>query len=150
MGGGGQNKNWLSGKLCSVLRENGVALALVDHVWMPRPRELFEIGDPLTADFAYVRWIGDRKGIEERTKVWDRTIVDRTEGLREWVKVLGTVSRGVKVMFAFANNHYGGHAPDTVDLFKQLWAQEHTNKESGSVGSRSDVQPPQQRALDFR
>jgi hypothetical protein len=41
-----------------------VALALVDHAWMPRPRELFETGDPVTADFTYIRWLGDRKAIE--------------------------------------------------------------------------------------
>ena len=31
----------------------------------------------ITADFAYVRWLGDRKAIEEQT-TWDKAIVDRT------------------------------------------------------------------------
>lgn len=29
--------------------------------------------DLVTADFAYVRWLGDRKGIEEKTTTWDKT-----------------------------------------------------------------------------
>ena len=60
----------------SALAERNVALTLVDHVWMPRPRELFEKFDPIAADFTYIRWLGDRKGIEEKTKIWDKTIVN--------------------------------------------------------------------------
>ena len=119
-----RNRNWLNEKLYKVLRKHGVALALVDHAWMPRPSELFTTGDPITANFTFVRWIGDRKGIEKRTRVWDRTLIDRTEDLREWVRVLGGAARQVDIMFAYANNHYGGHAPDTIELFKHLWPQD--------------------------
>jgi hypothetical protein len=31
----------------------------------------------LTADFTYIRWIGDRKGIVKRAKTWDKIIVNR-------------------------------------------------------------------------
>ncbi|HLY61348.1 MAG TPA: DUF72 domain-containing protein [Terriglobia bacterium] len=116
-----RNKNWLSEKLYSVLRRHGVALALVDHPWMPRPNEVFNTGDPITADFTYIRWLGDRKGIEERTKVWDKTIIDRTEELGEWVGIMRRLEgRGIR-MYSFANNHFGGFAPDTIRLFRQLW-----------------------------
>jgi len=118
-----KNRNWLSKKLFSVLRNHGVALALVDHPWMPRPKEVFQLGDPITAGFAYVRWLGDRKGIEKRTFVWDQTIIDRAEELREWVRVLKQVQRrGVRI-FAFANNHYAGFAPETVRLFNEIWVE---------------------------
>ncbi|HET7100746.1 MAG TPA: DUF72 domain-containing protein [Terriglobia bacterium] len=118
-----RNRGWLSEKLYAVLRKHGVALALVDHAWMPRPAELFETGDPVTASFTFVRWIGDRKGIEEQTKVWNRTLIDRTEDLREWIKILTGVARRVDIMFAYANNHYGGYAPDTIEIFRSLWPQ---------------------------
>lgn len=118
-----RNRHWLCEKLYAVLRRHGVALALVDQAWMPRPPELFETGNPITANFTFVRWIGDRKGIEEKTKVWNQTLIDRTEDLGEWVKVLGRVARQVDIMFAYANNHYGGHAPDTIELFRSLWPQ---------------------------
>jgi uncharacterized protein YecE (DUF72 family) len=116
-----RNKNWLSEKLYSVLRRHGVALALVDHVWMPRPKEWFETGDPITANFTYVRWIGDRKGIEMQTKVWNETIIDRTEDLREWAEVLRNVSRRVRLIYGYANNHWAGFAPDTVEGFRKIW-----------------------------
>ena len=64
-----------------------MALALIDHPWMPRPTELLARLDPSTADFTYLRFLGDRKGIEEKTKSWDKTIVDRRRGLREWANI---------------------------------------------------------------
>jgi uncharacterized protein YecE (DUF72 family) len=142
-----RNRTWLSEKLYTVLRRHRVALALVDHAWMPRPSELFETGDPITADFTFVRWIGDRKGIEERTKVWNRTLIDRTEDMREWVKILSAVSRRVRIIFAFSNNHYAGYAPDTVELFKRLWSQQQSvaaspaDKRSGGNGGTAKNQP---------
>lgn len=142
-----RNKNWLSDKLYSVLREHGVALALVDQVWMPRPSDYFENGDPITANFIYVRWIGDRKGIEERTKVWNQTIIDRTEELREWVKVLSKSGQSVDVMYAYANNHFGGYAPDTIELFKRLWDQ--ANLQSQIEKTAESTSTRRQQALGF-
>lgn len=116
-----RNKNWLEARLALALKERNIAMALVDHVWLPRPAELFERIDPITADFAYIRWLGDRKGIEERTKTWSKTIVNRRGDLREWVNVVYKITgRGVPV-FAYANNHYAGYAPATVELFRKLW-----------------------------
>jgi uncharacterized protein YecE (DUF72 family) len=116
-----RNKNWLAPQFVETLRERGVALTLIDQSWMPRPAQWFEKCDPITADFTYVRWLGDRKGIEERTKTWDKVIVDRSGDLAEWVKVLKTVHKRRIQIRAFANNHYAGHAPATVETFHQLW-----------------------------
>ena len=116
-----RNKNWLDANLAEVLRDHKIALALVDHAWMPRPAELLERLDPITADFTYIRWLGGRKGIEEQTKTWDKTIIDRRSDLREWANVCWKISgRGIPI-FAYANNHYAGHAPATVRLFEELW-----------------------------
>jgi hypothetical protein len=79
--------------LAGALRERGVALALIDQSWMPRPAVWSERFDPITADFTYIRWLGDRKGIERRTKTWDKTILDRREPLQEWVKVCDQTAR---------------------------------------------------------
>jgi uncharacterized protein YecE (DUF72 family) len=115
-----RNKNWLDKAFLDVLREHGVALALIDHPWMPRPAELFEKLDPITADFTYIRWLGDRKGIEAITKVWNKTIVNRRAELQEWAKYCVPVMRkGVKVS-AYANNHYAGYGPGTIELFVEL------------------------------
>ena len=88
---------------------------------MPRPRQLFEKFDPITADFAYVRWIGDRKGIEEKTKTWTKMILDRGPDLAEWVEVLKPVHKRKIQILAFANNHYAGYGPGTIEQFRELW-----------------------------
>jgi uncharacterized protein YecE (DUF72 family) len=115
-----RNKYWLGPPLCELLRKHNVALALIDHPWMPRPREYFAKGDTLTTDFTYIRWLGDRKAIEEQTKLWDKTIVDRTEDLRGWIEACRSFMKRKIRVFAFANNHYAGHAPDTLRLFDKL------------------------------
>jgi hypothetical protein len=43
-----------------VLCSRNVALALLDHAYMPQPAEVFDKLDPVTVDFAYIRWLGDR------------------------------------------------------------------------------------------
>ncbi len=88
---------------------------------MPRPLELLERTDPITADFTYIRWLGDRKSIEEQTNTWNKTIVDRRGNLNEWVDACRTFSQRRVMIFGFANNHYAGYAPSTVELFRELW-----------------------------
>jgi uncharacterized protein YecE (DUF72 family) len=115
-----RNKNWLVPQFIETLRERGVALALIDQSWMPRPAQWFDKFDPITADFTYVRWLGDRKGIEERTKVWNEVIVDRSHELSEWAEILGKVHKRKIQIYAYANNHYAGYAPGTVEMFQDL------------------------------
>ena len=116
-----RNKSWLVPQFIEALRERKVALALIDQSWMPRPAQWFEKFDPITADFTYVRWLGDRKEIEKQTKVWDKIIVDRRADLAEWVEVLKAVHKRKIQILAFANNHYAGYGPDTIEQFRELW-----------------------------
>ncbi len=62
-----RNKNWLDEKFTEILREHNVALAVIDQAWMPGITELTSRVDPITANFTYLRWLGDRRGIEEQT-----------------------------------------------------------------------------------
>jgi uncharacterized protein YecE (DUF72 family) len=116
-----RNKTWLDANFADVLRQHNVALALTDTSFMPRPWEMKEKFDLITPDFAYVRWLGDRRKIEKQTTAWDKTIVDRREDLANWVELFRTfVARNLKI-FAYANNHYSGHGPATAKLFWDLW-----------------------------
>jgi uncharacterized protein YecE (DUF72 family) len=117
-----RNKNWLSKPFFDLLRSHNVAFALIDQAWMPRVSELFEKFDPITADFTYIRWLGDRKAIEALTETWDKTIVDRKKDLQEWVKYTYQIQRRGVTVFGYANNHYAGHAPATIELFQKLYA----------------------------
>jgi uncharacterized protein YecE (DUF72 family) len=131
-----RNKNWLVPQFIEALRERGVALALIDQSWMPRPAQWFEKFDPITADYTYVRWLGDRKGIEQQTKVWDKIIVDRTAEFTEWVEVLKKVHERRIQILAFANNHFQGFGPGTLEEFKKLWGrQAKEDAKQGKVGT---------------
>jgi uncharacterized protein YecE (DUF72 family) len=118
-----RNKTWLDAKFADVLRERNIALALTDTSFIPRPWEMNEKFDLITSDFAYVRWLGDRKGIEKQTTTWDKTVVDRTSDLKNWVGLLNAMvnDKRIRKLFAFANNHYAGHGPATVKMFCDLW-----------------------------
>jgi uncharacterized protein YecE (DUF72 family) len=118
-----RNKTWLDARFADALREHNVGLALTDTSFMPRPWELKQKFDQVTADFAYIRWLGDRKGIEKQTTTCDRTVIDRTSDLKNWVEVFRSLVSNTKVLriFAFSNNHYAGHGPATAKLFMDLW-----------------------------
>jgi len=116
-----RNKKWLDAKFADVLREHNVALALTDTSFVPRPWEMKENIDLVTADFIYVRLLGDRKGIEAVTKTWDKIVVDRTVDIQDWVKFLRPIVRKGEKLFVYCNNHYAGHGPATVAQFLKAW-----------------------------
>jgi uncharacterized protein YecE (DUF72 family) len=114
-----RNKEWLDARFAETLREYNVALALQDQSWMPVPSQM--TFDYITANFTYVRLLGDRKGIEKQTKVFDKVIIPRAKELWNWVDVCSsTVRRGVPT-YVYVNNHFAGHAPTTVREFIRLW-----------------------------
>lgn len=88
---------------------------------MPHRSELSPRFDLITTDWTYIRWLGDRKGIEQITKKWDKVVLDRANQLSRWVDFCSqTRKRGVAI-YAYANNPYAGHSPATIELFRNLW-----------------------------
>ena len=80
-----RNKHWINPPLLDLLRQHHVALALIDHPWMTPVGQLARKYDLVTADWTYIRWLGDRKGIEEKTRQWSRIIVNRQQEMEAWV-----------------------------------------------------------------
>jgi uncharacterized protein YecE (DUF72 family) len=115
-----RNKDWINPTFTGVLRTHKVALVLQDLLHMPRPWELPDNLDFITADFAYVRWLGDRKGLERITTTWDRTVVDRGDDLQRWAEFLRKLLAESIIVYTYANNHYSGNGPATISLFWQL------------------------------
>jgi uncharacterized protein YecE (DUF72 family) len=98
-----------------------VALAWIDHPWFWDPRELAERPGALTAEFLYVRWLGDRKAMEKITTEWSREVIDREERLRAWAEVLISVRSRVRAVYGYFNNHYSGNAVGALQRFTRLW-----------------------------
>ncbi|MFQ5655022.1 MAG: DUF72 domain-containing protein [Planctomycetota bacterium] len=118
-----RNRAWLGRELEAVCARHGAALAWIDQAWMPRPAEWRRrLGDP-TAEFAYIRWLGDHRGIEKITTTWEKTVTDRKPEIAEWVPIIRELrAEGIDV-FGFFNNHFAGNAPQTIEWFRELWKQ---------------------------
>jgi len=114
-----RNRPWLDAEFANLLRDYQIALVLQDRSWMPNPAELDF--DPITADWTYIRWLGDRKQIEAQTTTWDKAIVDRTTELSSWVDFCYQIMKRGVLAYAYANNHFQGHGPATVEQFRSLW-----------------------------
>lgn len=116
-----RNKGWISEPFLDLLRQRKIALALIDHPWMPPVQQLLQKFDLVTAGFAYIRFLGDRKGIEERTKHWDRVLVDRGREMEAWIPEIRRLLTRRLTVYAYFNNHYAGFAPGSIALFREVW-----------------------------
>ena len=76
--------------------------------------------DLVTTDFLYCRLIGDRKAVEKRTETFDKIVLDQTESLEAWNALLRKMLERVPDIYAYANNHFAGHAPATIDTLRAL------------------------------
>src|SRR5580704_7151192 len=118
-----RNKWWLTKRFADLLKENNVALVLQDHSFMPSVERVFSTIDPITADFVYVRLLGDRKAIEAKTTVWNQVIEDKTASMNSWVDVCQMVQRRGIQQYVYFNNHYEGFAVASVQRFRRLCAE---------------------------
>jgi uncharacterized protein YecE (DUF72 family) len=116
-----RNADWIAPPLAELLRRHTTALVIVDQAWMPHGDRVARWMDVVTAPFAYVRLLGDRRAIEAITTTWEREVIDQSAQLERWAALLAAfASRGVPT-FVFANNHYAGHAPATVRRLESMY-----------------------------
>jgi uncharacterized protein YecE (DUF72 family) len=116
-----RNRKFVNSRLLDLLNRHRVALALIDHPWFDPIDRLMERPSVLTADFSYLRWLGDRRGIEKVTTTWDRLIVDRTPELRLWIPAIRTMLARERTVYGYFNNHYAGYAVGSIERFRELW-----------------------------
>jgi uncharacterized protein YecE (DUF72 family) len=116
-----RNKTFLRAPLLDLLRDHRVPLVALDHPWMPTPQSYLGAEELRTGDFAYLRLLGDRYGIEKITKTWNRTVLDQGWRLDSWARwIREQVAEGE--VWVFANNHFAGFAPATVEALKERLA----------------------------
>ena len=116
-----RNKWWVNETLLDILRRHDVASVLVELSYLPHPADVASKLDVLTTDFVYARLIGDRKAVEEKTKSFDKLVIDKSESLDRWADLLRNLLEEVPKAYVFANNHFAGHGPATIrDLIERL------------------------------
>ncbi|MFH0848994.1 MAG: DUF72 domain-containing protein [archaeon] len=105
-----RNKNLLDEKLYSILRENEVALALVDSSIMPSI-------ETLTTDFTYIRLEGDREKVNGNL---GRVEIDRAEDIVTWANKIRSFSDRVARIYVYFSKYYSGHPPTDATKLSEL------------------------------
>ena len=70
-----------------------------------------------TADFVYIRWLGNRREFPEGHTYLKK---DRDDDLLWWSDRVDRFLEDGRTVFAYANNHYQNHSPSTVERFLEL------------------------------
>ena len=74
----------------------------------------------VTADFIYLRLIGDRSIHESN---FGKLQIDRRIEMEKWaekIKETKNNEKDIKTAIVAANNHYGGFGPGTVNIFREM------------------------------
>jgi uncharacterized protein YecE (DUF72 family) len=103
-----RHTSWNAPETHELLRRHRAALAWTAWRDLPRVSEV-------TADFLYLRWLGDRREIAS----FDRVQVDRTAEFDAWQADLARVLPGVREVFGYFNNHWAGHSPASANEMKR-------------------------------
>jgi uncharacterized protein YecE (DUF72 family) len=101
-----RNKKMFNEKLYSALREYSVALTLTPILSVPKTEQI-------TADFAYIRWEGDRRTVKGTL---GRVEVDRTDDIHDWANSIIGLSEKTKQVFGYFSKYYSGHPPTDAKM----------------------------------
>jgi len=116
-----RNKSFVTPRLLDLLQRHRVALAFIDHPWFFGIEQMMRNPETLTADFCYLRWLGDRHAIEKRAGRWDRVIVDRSRETAAWIGAIRVMLERGRTVYGYFNNHYAGFAVGSIRLFQEMW-----------------------------
>ena len=103
-----RHKSWFTPEVYALLRGNNIAMAWSLDQYLETPPEV-------TADFIYLRMVGDReltefKGIQN----------DRSEDMKRWTSVVQETSGKLESGYVFFNSHFAGFGPESGNEFRRL------------------------------
>jgi uncharacterized protein YecE (DUF72 family) len=110
-----RSRDWFKGDTLDVLAKHKTALCLSEGNWVPREM-IFEAAGTQTADFAYVRFMGERD--LARFDVVQRKM---DAHLQIWHEHLAEIA---VPKFVYFSNFYEGFAPASANKLKKLFGQE--------------------------
>ncbi len=126
-----RNAKWIRFPLLDILRRHRISLVFIDYYTMDPLYKLAHRREVFTAPFVYVRFLGNRKKIEDavkkarrenrRRRDWESLILDRTEQMKLWIPPLLDLAKFDIPTYVYFNNHYAGYAPGSVELLGKIW-----------------------------
>jgi len=111
-----RDRAWLIDWTFEELEKNKVALCLVEGSWIPREQMFAAIEKP-TADFAYIRFMGERDLLE-----FDKIYRHQDANLQIWREEIEKIR--AKEIYVYFSNFYEGHAPASVNKLRESLGQE--------------------------
>lgn len=112
-----RHQDWMRQRVADLLAKHNVALALVEGRWIERAEMERFIQRP-TADFAYIRWMGERDLVR-----FDAITRARDKNMRLWYETIMELRGRTREVFAYFSNFYEGHAPASANKLKRLLEQ---------------------------
>jgi uncharacterized protein YecE (DUF72 family) len=110
-----RERAWLIDWTFEELEKSRVALCLTEGSWIPR-EYMFQAIEKLTADFAYVRFMGERDLTE-----FDKIQRHQDTNLQIWSEEIKMIK--AKGIYVYFSNFYEGFAPASVNKLKELFGQ---------------------------
>ena len=110
-----RNREWIVDWTFEELKKNRIAPCLVEGSWIPREWMFAAIGRE-TADFAYVRFMGERD-----LTSFDRVQRSQAANLQMWQTELSRIKAAET--FVYFSNFYEGFAPATANDLRKLFGQ---------------------------
>ena len=103
-----RHKSWFNPDVYKLLKRSNIAMIWSLNQYVETPPEV-------TADFIYLRMVGDR----EITK-FDRIQTDRSEDMERWAATVKEASGKFESGYIFFNNHFAGFSPESSNEFRRL------------------------------
>lgn len=107
-----RNKDWFIDWTFEELERVHATLGLVEGPWLPR-QMMFDAVDRLSADFAYIRIMGERD-----LERFDRIYRHRDDVLVEWARAIGNLQ--ADDVYIYVDNYFEGFAPETASKLQRL------------------------------
>jgi len=104
-----RHPSWYVFETAELLKAQGMAWVSLDYLDLPK-----QIG--LTADFLYIRWLGEHGRFEQK----NRTQKDVSPELTWWWEYIQPHGDHVQSIYGFFNNDYAGYSPGTCNHFKTI------------------------------
>jgi len=112
-----RNREWLVDWTFEELRKKSVALCLVEGNWIPRGQMFEAAGKVVAADFAYVRFMGERD-----LTSFEKLQRPQDANLQMWKTEIERLKAAD--VFVYFSNFYEGFAPASVNKLKESFGQE--------------------------
>lgn len=104
-----RHNSWFRQETYDLLSGHGITLA-----WSEIP--MADVPHVLTSGDLYLRLVGDRS-IDERD--FGKVVKDRSDVISKWAGEVERRKGEIRHAFVFANNHFQGFGPFTVNLFRR-------------------------------